>query len=62
MLRYECSNNLFEMRRNATFDFIDKNTYAYIGIERQEDIETKAAKIMKIGIKYKDACHVASAI
>lgn len=62
MLRYECSNNPFEMRRNAIFDFIDKNTYAYIGIERQVNIETKAAEIMKTGIKYKDACHVASAI
>ena len=62
MLRYECSNNPFEMRRNAIFDFIDKNTYAYIGIERQVNIETKAAEIMKTGIKYKDACHLASAI
>ena len=62
MLRYECSNNPFEMRRNAIFDFIDKNTYAYIGIERQVNIATKAAEIMKTGIKYKDACHVVSAI
>lgn len=62
MLRYECGNNPFEMRRNAIFDFIDKNTYAYVGIERQMTIEEKAAEIMKTGIKYKDACHVASAI
>ena len=26
------------------------------------NIETKAAEIMKTGIKYKDACHVVSAI
>lgn len=62
MLRYECSNNPFEMRRNAIFDFIDKNTSAYIGIERQTIIEAKAAEIMNTGVKYKDACHVASAI
>lgn len=62
MLRYECGNNPFEMRRNAIFDFIDKYTYAYVGIERQIAIEEKAAEIMKTGIKYKDACHVASAI
>ena len=62
MLRYECSNNPFEMRRNAIFDFIDKNTCVYVGIERQTVIETKAAEIMKAGVKYKDACHVASAI
>lgn len=62
MLRYECSNNPFEMRRNAIFDFIDTNAYAYIGMERQQVIEEKAAEIMKTGVKFKDACHVASAI
>lgn len=62
MLRYECSNNPFEMRRNAIFDFIRRNTYAYIGDERKMIIETKAADIMKTGIKFKDACHVAAAI
>lgn len=62
MLRYECGNNPFEMRRNAIFNFIDANTYAYIGMERQPVIEKKAAEIMKTGVKYKDACHVASAI
>ena len=62
MLRYECSNNPFEMRRNAIFDFINRNTYAYIGDERKLLIEEKAAEIMKTGVKFKDACHVASAI
>lgn len=62
MLRYECSNNPFEMRRNAIFDFISRNTYAYIGDERKAVIEAKAAEIMKTGVKFKDACHVASAI
>lgn len=62
MLRYECSQNPFEMRRNTIFDFINKNTYAYVGIEHKIKIETKAAEIMKTGVKFKDACHVASAI
>lgn len=62
MLRYECSNNPFEMRRNAIFDFISKNTYAYVGDERKILIESEAAEIMKSGVKFKDACHVASAI
>lgn len=64
MLRYECSNNPFEMRRNTIYDFINKNTYAYayVGTEHQVEIETKATEIMKTGIKFKDACHVASAI
>lgn len=30
MLRYECNNNPFEMRRNVIFDFIDSNNgYSY---------------------------------
>lgn len=62
MLRYECSNNPFEMRRNAIFDFIHNNTYGYVGDEHKEGIEAKASEIMKTGIKFKDACHVASAI
>ncbi len=62
MLRYECSNNPFEMRRNAIFDFINRNTYAYVGIENRIRIEEKAADIMNTGVKFKDACHVASAI
>ncbi len=62
MLRYECSNNPFEMRRNTILDFIHKNTFAYVGEERKEDIEVKATEIMRTGVKFKDACHVASAI
>lgn len=62
MLRYECNNNPFEMRRNVIFDFISKNTYAYVGDERKMIIEAKAAEIMNTGVKFKDACHVASAI
>lgn len=62
MLRYECSNNPFEMRRNTILDFIDQNAFAYVGVERRAEIEAKANEIMKTGIKFKDACHVASAI
>ena len=62
MLRYECSNNPFEMRRNTIFDFIDQYAVAYVSVERRVEIEAKARDIMKTGIKFKDACHVASAI
>ncbi len=62
MLRYECGNNPFPMRRDAIFDFIDKYAFGYVGNERKAVIEKKAAEIMKTGIKFKDACHVASAI
>ena len=62
MLRYECGSNPFPMRRDTILDFIDKNAFGYIGDERKAVIEEKAAEIMKTGVKFKDACHVASAI
>lgn len=62
MLRYECSKNPFEMRRNTIFEFMRENAFGYVGDERKEMVEAKAFEIMKTGIKFKDACHVASAI
>ncbi len=50
------------MRRNTIFDFMRENAFGYVGDNRKEMIEAKAAEIMKTGVKFKDACHVASAI
>lgn len=62
MLRYECGQNPYEMRRKAIMQFIDIHTMAYVGVERKNTIEAMAAEIMRTGVKFKDACHVASAI
>ena len=62
MLRYECGQNPYEMRKNAILDFLDHNMAAYVGAERKAIVEAKAGEIMKTGVKFKDACHVASAI
>lgn len=62
MLRYECGQNPNEMRREAIMQFIDTHTMAYVGLERKAEIERAATEIMKTGVKFKDACHVASAI
>ncbi|MBR1599353.1 MAG: hypothetical protein IJ661_10665 [Lachnospiraceae bacterium] len=62
MLRYECSQNPFEMRKETIMQYIQENTSLYVGIERKEEIEKKANEIMQTGVKFKDACHVASAI
>lgn len=62
MLRYECSENPFEMRREAIENFIAENAGVYVGNEHKEEIEKKAFEIMEQGIKFKDACHVASAV
>lgn len=62
MLRYECSQNPYEMRKKAIMQFIDTYAAAYVGLERKNEIEAIAREIMRTGVKYKDACHVASAI
>ena len=62
MLRYECSQNPFEMRRKAILDYVDGNALHYVDTDRLSDVEEKAAEMISAGIKYKDACHVASAI
>lgn len=62
MLRYECGQNPYEMRRKAIMQFVDIYTAAYVGLERRSEIEFMAAEIMNTGVKFKDACHVASAI
>ena len=62
MLRYECGQNPYEMRRKAIMRFVDMHTTAYVGLERRDEIESIAAEIMSTGVKFKDARHVASAI
>ena len=42
--------------------FVDTHTAAYAGLEHKSEIESIAAEIMKTGVKFKDACHAASAI
>ena len=62
MLRYECGQNPYEMRRKAIMQFVDTYTAAYVGLERKDKIVSMATEIMSTGIKFKDACHVASAV
>ena len=50
------------MRRKAIMRFVDMHTTAYVGLERKSEIESMASEIMSTGVKFKDACHVASAI
>lgn len=62
MLRYECGQNPYEMRRRAIMQFVDTHATAYVGLERKEEIVSMATEIMSTGVKFKDACHVASAV
>ena len=50
------------MRRKTIIQFVGTNTVAYVGLNRKNVIEEKALEIMDSGVKFKDACHVASAI
>ncbi len=42
--------------------FIDKHTYVFVSQNKEEDINRIAEEIMRTGVKYMDACHVACAI
>lgn len=42
--------------------FVDTHATAYVGLERKNEIVSMATEIMSTGIKFKDACHVASAV
>lgn len=62
MLRYECINSPFMDRKRAIIQFIDKYADYIVDVDRKNLIEERAQDIMSTGIKFKDACHVASAI
>ena len=62
MLYYEIQQMPHESRKQAIEAFIENHSSLHVGYERQELVEAKAAEIMQSGVKYKDACHVASAI
>ena len=62
MLAYENNANPFEMRRTTISEFINENETVFVSVNSVEHVETKAKEIMNTGIKFKDACHVASAI
>ena len=62
MLNYEVHNSPYETQENAISEFLIKNVSIYVGNNKQEEVDSLANEIMTTGVKYKDACHVASAI
>ena len=62
MSLYECGENPDQSKAALITDFINSYSSAHVSIDHKADIEEKAAEIMKTGIKFKDACHIASAI
>ena len=62
MLLAEVHDCPFDVRRKGILDFIEENASVHVGAGNNEKVDQMARKIMATGIKYKDACHVASAL
>ncbi len=62
VLWYENSQNPYETKRNAISEFLQENTTEYVDINQSDEIKARAEKIMKTGVKMKDAYHVACAV
>ena len=62
MLTFEVNNCPIEIRRNVIMDFLEENSSVHVGPASIPKVQKMAKEIMSTGIKYKDACHVASAI
>jgi len=59
ILDYENEQNPFEERKNAIREW---KHYAILDIEESNSVLEKAKKLVKIGLKSKDALHIACAI
>ena len=62
MLYYEVSKIPNDGHRKMIQQFISEYSIIHAGIENLDRIESIISEIMKTGVKYKDAFHVASAI
>ena len=54
--------NPVKSKRENIRDFIDANSAIFVSSANEDKIDMKAEEIMRTGIKYADACHVACAI
>ncbi len=62
MLLYECEHIPYEIRRRSIYGYITQYAKVHVGTEVLTEIESIASGIMDTGVKFKDACHTASAI
>lgn len=58
----ENTANPSSTKRTDIQSFIDTYTYVFVSRNKEDEIVRLAEDIIKTGIKYMDACHVASAI
>ncbi len=62
VLVFEIDNMPFQVRKSTIKRFIEENASIHVGPSLKSAVIERAHEIMKTGIKYKDACHLASAI
>ncbi len=62
MSLYECGENPDTSKAELITKFINHQSSVFVSLRNQAAIEEKAREIMETGIKFKDACHIASAI
>ena len=62
MLNFEVGNCPIEVRRDTIPGYMEENSFVHVGPGSASQVEETAREIMRTGVKYKDACHVASAI
>lgn len=62
MLMKEIDDCPFALRRKGMTDFVEENATIHVGPGNNMRIDRMAREMTQTGLKYKDACHVASAI
>lgn len=62
MSLYECGENPDNSKAELITAFINQQSSVHVSLKNKATIEEKAQEIMKTGIKFKDACHIACAI
>ena len=62
VLNAENQSNPFRSKRQAIKKFMETYSHIYVSASNLEIVDEMACNIMKTGIKYMDACHVACAI
>jgi predicted nucleic acid-binding protein len=62
MLSYEISENPSEKNREHIFDFVNEYASFHVSEKKKGEVLTVSEEIMKTGIKYKDAVHLACSI
>ena len=61
-LEYEVDASPYSSQAQIIRGFIQENASIYVGPGRKDDVDKQAEEITETGVKYYDACHVASAI